>query len=226
MSGGLTGDMKMKVLKRIRVGVMSSLDRVARQVENHEAMVNLAMQEVSEAGARAKVQLGRVKKDGQSMKVRIAELKKMAAVWKERALEVARDDEQRAIECLKRNKRAEEERAALEEQAREHEKIEKQLGKDLVVIEQKLRQIKEQKNLLRTRESRAEALQVVESCDSSFVNSVEDIFDRWDTKVTEYELRGSGINTGKDDFEEEFVTAEEEQELKDELSFLLKEASK
>ena len=57
----------MKTLKRLSTTVVSSFDWMISQVENHESLVNAAISEIQEAGARATVQLKKVKHDGAAM---------------------------------------------------------------------------------------------------------------------------------------------------------------
>jgi len=207
----------MKTLKRFATTIVSSFDWMISQVENHEALVDAAIRDVQQAGARAGVQLKRVKQDGINMRKRMQELRESAEVWKERAQKSADLDEKRALECLKRRKRLEREIAALEEQERGHAQVEKQLSADLKVIEERLGVLKQQRNVLRTRQSRAEALKTLHGDDSYLLTEIDGILERWESKVAEYELQGECAVSGEDELEQEFLSKEEEEELKEEL---------
>ena len=211
----------MNTLKRWTTSVLSSVDWMITQVENHEALVNSAIDEVQRSGARARVQLNRVTQDGRKMRARLEELREKELVWKDRAVKSAALDEARALECMKRSRRTQKEIESLEEQVKEHARIERQLTTDLGSIDQRLGQLKTQRNLLKTRQSRAEALRAFQAEDSHIISEIGDIFERWEVKVGEYELQGDCALRGGDDFEGEFVSQEEEEELRESLKKLL-----
>jgi len=208
----------MKTVRRWAASIVASFDSVISQVENHDALVQSAIREVQEAAARAKVQLGRVRHDGQLMRRRIIELREQEELWQSRAKESA--EESKALECLKRRKRILTQMTALEEREREHATVERQLIADLGCVEERLRNLKEQRNLMRTRQSRAEALSAASGADSVALGEIDEIFERWETKVSEYEIRGSCDVRTSDALEEEFLTSEEESDLRAELASL------
>lgn len=211
----------MKTLRRLTTTIVSSFDWMISQVENHDALVDAAIREVQQAGARATVQLKKVRQDGLNMRKRLQDLREAQELWSSRALQTAGVDEKRAIECLRRKKRTELEIASLEEEERQHAKIEKQLGIDLRLVEEKLETLKSQRNLLRTRQSRAEALRAAQGQDSSLIGEIDGILERWESKVGEYEAMTECSRDREDDFTHEFVTAEEESALKEELARLI-----
>jgi len=211
----------MKTLRRLTTTIVSSFDWMISQVENHDALVDAAIREVQQAGARATVQLKKVRQDGLNMRKRLQDLREAQELWSSRALQTAGVDEKRAIECLRRKKRTELEIASLEEEERQHAKIEKQLGIDLRLVEEKLETLKSQRNLLRTRQSRAEALRAAQGQDSSLIGEIDGILERWESKVGEYEAMTERSRDREDDFTHEFVTAEEESALKEELARLI-----
>ncbi|MDC0358600.1 PspA/IM30 family protein, partial [Oligoflexia bacterium] len=199
----------MKTIRRFTSSILASFDWMVTQVENHEALVNSAIREVQAAQSRASVQLKRVQQDGKNMRRRAIEIKEADELWKERATKVAKLDEKRALECLRRRKRIQREVIELEEQSLEHARLEKQLVKDLSLVDERLGKLRQQKNLMRTRQSRAEALKSIQKDDSIIFSEIDEIFDRWEIKVSEYEIQG-GCSTGSyDDFEDEFLSAEE-----------------
>lgn len=213
----------MNTLKRWTSGVISSVDWMITQVENHEALVNSAIEDMQRSGSKARVQLNRVVGDGKKMRNRLEELKTKETLWKERALKTASADEARALECLKRHKRTQREIKTLQDQIAEHSRVEKQLISDLGTIEERLGRLKTQRNLLKTRQSRAEALRAFQSEDSHLISEIGDIFERWEAKVGEYELQGSCGLKVSDELEGEFVSEEETQELRESLKSLLNE---
>ncbi len=209
----------MKTIKRWTSGIFSRVDWAVSQIENQEALINSSLKESREAVAKAKVQMGRVRQDGNKLRQRLQNEEQNVERWRERAVQTAKTDEQRAVESLRRCKRAEQIREQLKQRVSEHEQVEMQLSKDVASMEEKLAELMEKRNLMRTRQSRAEALTSIQTgcCDAS--SELEDIFDRWEIRVTEKELSGE-CSVTTDPLEESFISAENEEELREELKHL------
>ncbi|MEO1171747.1 MAG: PspA/IM30 family protein [Myxococcota bacterium] len=204
--------------KRWSVSIRTRLDDVIGQIENHEAVVDEVIRDVHRAAARARVQLRRVQRDGSSLRTRLADERRTAREWRDRAARLDSEDESRALECLRRAKRAERSATELEQRRDEHERAEKQLTSDVRAIESRLSALRERRNLMQTRQSRAEAVSVVHAPDDTLC-TLDDVFDRWDSRITEMEIV-TGHGAPVDSFEDEFVSAEEEAELRAELQEL------
>ncbi|PLY00776.1 MAG: hypothetical protein C0622_08275 [Desulfuromonas sp.] len=210
----------MRTIKRWTTGIFSRVDWAVSQIENQEALINSALKESRETVAKAKVQMGRVRQDGEKLRQRLQSEEEGIVRWRERAIQVAKSDEQRALECLKRSKKAEQQRDQLLLRVKEHTQVEQQLAKDVGIMEERLTELMEKRNLMRTRQSRAEALNNIQTCSSVGNSDVDDIFDRWEMRVTEKEL-ATECAIGTDPLEESFVSEETETELRDELRQLL-----
>ncbi len=168
----------MKVFKRWTSGVFSRVDWMVSQIENQEALINSALQESREAVARAKVQLGRVRQDGIKLRQRCQNEEQAVGTWRERAMQSAKADEQRAMECLRRSKGSEKLSGQLRQRVNEHEQVEAQLSKDVRSMEEKLAGLLEKRNLMRTRQSRAEALTSISGNCAAPSDELDEIFDR------------------------------------------------
>ena len=211
----------MKAIKRWTSSVMASFDWMISQIENHEAMVNSAIQEASQASVRARARLNRVKTDGQAMRARLVELRSQADLWRDRAVQTARKDTDRATECLKRKRKVEREIAEAEANEREHARIEKNLNEDLAAVEAKLAQLRQQRNLMRTRQSRADAVKALHGPESGALSEIDEIFERWEVQIGECEAYGESSGEAKDELESEYSDEEESARLKVELESLL-----
>ncbi|MCG8592487.1 MAG: PspA/IM30 family protein [Proteobacteria bacterium] len=205
--------------RRWTASLVSRVDWMVTQVENHEALVDAAIRDVRRAAARAKVQLGRVRQDGQRLRERLAQEEEAVIQWRERAQRSANENETRALECLRRSKRAGRRVKELRSRQAQHDQTEKQLAQDVSAVEERLGALIEQRNLMRTRQSRADALSSVRGCHAQLVGDLDEVFDRWETRVTEAEFEG-GCALENDSLEEEFLSAEEEDELRAELDEL------
>lgn len=210
----------MKTFKRWTTGIFSRVDWAVSQIENQEALINSALKDSREAVAKAKVQLGRVRQDGVRLQQKLQTEEENISRWRERATQIAKTDEQRALECLKRSKKAIQQRDQFQVRVKEHGQVEQQLAKDVAGMEERLAELTEKRNLMRTRQSRAEALTNIQACSSETGTEVDDIFDRWEMRVTEKELTTESTLSA-DSFEESFVVEETESELREELQQLL-----
>jgi phage shock protein A len=215
-------------MQRLRIwttSLISRIDWMVGQVENHEAIALGAIREVQQAAARARVQLGKVRRDGERLRARRAEEAEAGFTWRERARGAAAEDETRALECLRRARRAERRATELARRVEEHERVEKQLAADVARVEERLGELRERHNLLRTRESRAHALAIVRDAGVPLGADAGELFERWETRVTERELAGecasSDAGGGDDAFAAEFDEAEEAESLRSELRELV-----
>jgi phage shock protein A len=201
--------------------LISRIDWMVSQVENHESIAQSAIREVRQSAARAHVQLGRVKRDGEQLRRRAIGAREGAVSWRERA-SACSTDEERALECLRRARREARRADELERRLAEHERVEKQLSADVARIGERLSELRERHNLLRTRQSRAHALATVRGVDTPMCGDAGELFERWETHVAERELAGEvavgddPILTG-DSFAEEFDAREENEALRAEL---------
>lgn len=209
----------MGMIHRFTTTISSSFDWVINQIENHEALVNSAIRDATISCAKAQAQHERVKKDGAKMRAKLAELQQAILTWEERAKRSSEQDKERALECLRRKKRFTAELTALEIEERKHSTMEKQLGEDIQQLAERIRKLKEQRNLMKTRESRAEAVKLLGAHDSQAFTEIDSLFERWESKVGVYEM-GLGNTASVDALEESFLSNEEREELLIELARL------
>jgi phage shock protein A len=207
---------------RWTTGFGSRIDAMVSQIENHDALVNAAIRDAKEARARARVQLKRVRQDGQRMQRRCTELAESERRWKERAVRTAGDDEGRALECVRRMKRAAHERVELLSQTGEHTRIEAQLARDIRRIDDRIENLVQQRNLLRTRQSRAEALAAADQDDGRRLAEVDEILERWEIKVSRVETDFDCDLDEGDELELTLGAEEEREALRSELDDLLR----
>jgi phage shock protein A len=211
----------MARLKRWTHGFVASIDSMIVQVENHEALATSALRELEQGVARSRVQLSRVERDGRALKQALSDERDAQARWRERAKR--EEQEARALECLRRCKRTERRVAELEQNQAEHERIEQQLRRDVQTLERRLVELRQQRNTMRTRQSRAEAFSVAQGQADQEQGEIGRIFERWETRVAESEVASGCLVTSVDSFDEEFLDAEEAALLKLELAELKEE---
>lgn len=207
----------MNIFTRVTNRVSASFDWVMNQIENHDALVQAAIREIQESGVKARVQLGRVQSDGKKMELRIAELDDQIVRWAERAKKAASNDEAEALECLKRKRDAERERKQLSFQLGEHTRFVEQLTKELKELESKVAELKRRRNAFSARQHRADATRAGQLSEYGVVSELDDIFERWEMKLGEYDLSISP----RDPIAEKFEAEEERESLQKELQELL-----
>lgn len=211
----------MNRMKRWTMSVTSWVDGVLAQVENHEAAVAAAVGRVRQSTARARVQLKRVERDQQSLRDRLGHEERAVEVWRRRAKSA--DDEEVALECMRRFKAAERRLQQLRQRLAEHERSHKELSEGIRVLNARLCELSERKNLMRTRQSRAEAAHGMAST-SGPIGDLEEVFDRWETRVGEIEI-ASECAEPIDAFEAHLEAVDETADLRLELEALRAEES-
>jgi phage shock protein A len=211
----------MARIKRWTHGFVASIDSMIVQVENHEALATSALRELEQGVARSKVQLMRVERDGRALKQALADEREASQRWRERA---RREEQQaRALECLRRHKRSESRVAELTHNQAEHERIEQQLKRDVQTLERRLLDLRQQRNTMRTRQSRAEAFGVAQGGELQD-GEIGQIFERWETRVAETEVASGCLIASVDGLDQEFLDEEEAASLELELQALREEA--
>jgi phage shock protein A len=211
----------MNRMERWTMSVTSWVDGVLAQVENHEAAVSSAIGRVRQATARARVQLKRVERDQQAMRDTLLEEEKAIDAWRRRAK--AADDETVALECLRRHKAAERRVLRLRQRLGEHERSHKELSDGIRILNGRLSELTERKNLMRTRQSRAQASHGMASTTGP-IGDLEDVFERWEARVGEIEI-ASDCAEPVDLFEAEIEAVEDSASLRLELEELRAERS-
>lgn len=211
----------MRRITRWKMSLTSWVDGVLAQIENHEAAVNAAISRIRQSTARARVQLKRVERDQRALREALAKEEDATHLWQHRARKA--EDQQTALECLRRHKAALRRAAALRERLEAHERSHEELSEGIRVLSARLGELTERKNLMRTRQSRAEAAHGVAYA-SGPICDLEDLFERWESRVGEIEIAAE-CDAPVDAFESELVTAEEELALVSELEALRRQGN-
>lgn len=210
----------MSLIRRISTSITSTVDRAVSRVENHDAIINAALRDTQQAAARSRVRLERVRKDGNGLRTRRDNLETAVTRWTDRARGIAASDETRALECLRRRKECEAQLKNLALSIHKHDELESRIVDQVKKIEARIGEVSQQRNMMRSRQSVAEALQTINDIEGVSYGEIEDTFDRWEINLGEAEIQ-MGIGTSVDSLDTEFIAEEERVELKAELSELL-----
>ena len=211
----------MKTIRRFASGIFASVEWLADQVENHEALVTAAIRDVEKATARANVQFKRVQLDGKRMRQQLQDLRTQEERWEERAKRSAESDRDKALECLRRRKKVQAAVQELEKQERGHAATEKSLAQDLIRLNEQLQALKQKRNIMRSRETQAHAMATLSREDSRVFEDIDAIFDRWETNISSQELHADRSTVAVDALEFDFEEDEQRENLSAELDELL-----
>ncbi len=210
----------MSLIRRISTSITSTVDRAVSKVENHDAIINAALRDTQQAAARSRVRLERVRKDGHGLRTRRSNLELAVTRWTERAKSIGASDEAKALECLRRRKECEAQLRNLALSIDKHDELEARIVDQVKKIEARIGEVSQQRNMMRSRQSVAEALRTINDIEGVSYGEIEDTFDRWEINLGEAEIQ-MGIGSSIDSLDTEFIAEEERVELKAELAELL-----
>ena len=209
----------MHRVKRWTMSVTSWVDGVLAQVENHEAAAGSAIARIRRSTAEARVRLRRVERDAQKLRETLAREEQAVAAWRRRA--TGTENEDKALECVRRHKAAERQVVVLRGRLTEQERAHKELSEGIQRLNGRLSELIERRNVMRARQSRAEAAHGMTSA-TGCVGDIEDVFDRWESRVGEIEIEIDEVEP-VDAFEAAIESEEERATLRLELQRLREE---
>lgn len=210
----------MSLIRRITTSISTSVDRAVSKVENHDAIIDAALRETRQAAARSRVRLERVRKDGDGLRNRHRELQLATSRWTERALKIGKTDEPKALECLRRRKDCEKQLLALDDSIARHDELEARIADQVKKIESRIGEVSQQRNMMRSRQSIAEAMRTINNIEGISYGEIEDTFDRWEINLGETEIM-LGAHSPVDPLDTAFLAEEDAAELRQELHALL-----
>jgi phage shock protein A len=210
----------MSLIRRISTSITSSVDRAVSKVENHDAIINAALRDTQRAAARSRVRLERVRKDGHNLRTRRANIEQAVTRWADRAKSVAAEDEAKALECLRRRKDCDAQLKSLAISIEKHDELEVRIADQVKKIEARIGEVTQQRNMMRSRQSVAEAMRTINDIEGISYGDIEDTFDRWEINLGETEIL-TGAMSDRDPLDSEFLAEEDTTELRAELEILL-----
>ena len=207
-------------MKRLVASVGASFEQFVNKVENHEAVAESVIRDVRASAAKLKVQMGRINAQAERLQERRDTLAEDAGRWRERAKRFAAEDEDRALECVRRMERAKAEQARVGDQLARHEALREKLKDRLAAVEARLSDLQLKRTALSSRSARA---QVMGAADQHLMADVNSVFERWEMAVVEDEYLDDVVGGESDTLERELDAAEERDQLKTALEELKKE---
>lgn len=211
----------MSLFKRISATITTRVDQMVARIENHDAIVEVALADTRQTLAQAKVRLSRVRRDGERLEARLEDARRAEQSWSDRARTSAHQEET-ALECLRRRNAAHRDAEETATALRRHREMEQRLKTDVCGAEARVIQLSQQRNLMRTRQSAAEALSALTTIDAGDGRDLDAAFERWEEQIIATEL-SVGANPDHDALERGFIDSEERTELRRQLDELMQE---
>ncbi len=210
----------MNIFRRLTSTVTATVDQAVSQIENHDAVISAALKDARTSAAQARVQLRRVKKDGADLAQRCDILREDIARWAKRAKQSAREDEALALQCVARMQSAERELTRVEDAKKQHDAQRVNLEQAAQGIQKRIQDIEQQRHLLRTRQSSAQAQQLAARLDAPDHEGVDEVLARWESTILAKEDLPWRMD-GADELDETFSQEEDEASLRQSLQNLL-----
>jgi len=213
----------MNLISRFSATVLAGVDKTVSHIENHDAVVEASLKESQRAAAQARVRLQRVTRDGDAMRKKLEQLEQKIQHWTERARVTHSSDRELALQCMARRKQCLAEQADTVAALDRHAVTEQQMIETITQIERRVATISNERNKMRSRQSTAEALRVINKIENSGTGGLDDTFERWDLTISETEISAGSMSSASsiDSLDVKFTAREEQLELETELDALI-----
>ncbi len=204
----------MNNLKRIFVSIKSQIDHVADEFENHEALAGVAIEDLQEIASKTRLHLHRVSKMSEQYQQQLSDQQEQEKLWSERAIKTRQEDEQKALQCVKRLRQVQQQIKSLEQQCQESTAQEEKIRADIELIQDQLQSLKNQKEILAARQNRASIQDSLGDNQNNSLQEVQGVFQRWEGSVVSSEFSVPDQSVDNDTFAQPFEQEEDELALK------------
>ncbi len=209
----------MRIISRISTTLSAALDRAVGSIENHDAVLEAAFNELQRTAGGARARKKRIHTDGERMSEKIRTLEKDIELWAKRAVESA-ENEDLALECLQRRRDCQRQISQLVTSREQLKAVEQRLNKSIEQVDQRMRELHQQRNVMRSRQSAAEASVATKTIvRDSVVNDIDRTLERWDAQLLGIEA-SDDFDEDDDGFERHFIAEEDRAALRAELELL------
>jgi len=210
----------MSIFKRLSATLVSRIDQVVGEIENHDAVIQATLNDMRKRIAEAKVRLGQVHREKEHLQQQGQELQENARRWQQRAIECSASDETKALKCVSRSRFCEQKEARLQQAIDQYRQTADKLGRDIDSSEQRLAEMKQKLTLMRARQSTSSAVNATSETNNNMGNPLDETFDRWEINISQTEMIVDQ-HESMDLLERDFINREKEEDLRQELSTLL-----
>ena len=211
----------MSILKRLSTTLISRIDRVVTEIENHDAVIQAALNEMNSKMAKAKIALNQACRERDRIKTELETQQSNVHRWQERAIICAKTDESKALECLRRSHKSRDRAAMLQKSLGEYTRsIEKMTG-NIQSSAQRLNEMKQRLTLMRAKQATSKTDATAHSNCGDAESIVEDTFNRWEMHLNHDDIPLDCTTDDMDELEHAFITQEQQNDLRSELTALL-----
>jgi len=212
----------MSLFKRLSATLVSRVDRVVGEIENHSAVAQASIIDMRKKVAEAKVRLSQVQREGDKLKQQIDEQNENVERWRQRAIECAQSDEAKALQCVQRSRQCQQQSDVWKQSHQQYIQTAEKLAQNIETSESRLYAMQQKVTLMQARQSSNAAMHMTTQHDEDKELFLNDTFERWEINLTAGEM---ALDNHKpiDSLEHEFISKELEQNLRGELSMLIAE---
>jgi len=212
----------MSIFKRLSATLVSHIDQVVGEIENHDAVVKATLQDMSKKIAEAKVRLAEVYREQERIQQQIQEQQQHMERWRQRAIQSAKRDENKALECISKRRHCQFQVDKLQQILGQYQHSSEKLTTDIQSSEQRMAELKHKRTLMRARQSTSSALTSSHQDNNDSMQMIDDTFERWEINISQEEMLNQDSPLA-DPIEREFIVREQHHELREELANLLTE---
>ena len=210
----------MSIFKRLSATLVSRVDQVVGEIENHDAVIQATLNDMRKKVAEAKVRLGQVHREKERLQQQGQELQENAQLWRQRAVECSEAEEEKALECVSRSRFCEQKEVKLRQAMDQYTQTADKLGRDIESSEQRLTEMKQKLTLMRARQSTNSAINATSEMNNNVESQLDETFDRWEINISQAEMIVDQ-HESTDLLERDFLIKEKDEDLRKELSMLL-----
>ncbi len=198
----------MNSLKRIFISVKGQIDHAADEFENHEALAGVAIQDLQTIASKTRLHLHRISKMTEQYQKQLEDQKQQQELWTARAIKAKKQDEQKALQCIKRLCQTKKQITLLEQQHEQSTQQENKIREDLNSIQEQLLILKNKKEMLAVRQTRTHLQNSIQDNKENSLDNVQQVFDRWEGRIVseEYDVPTEMSDTLSSSFEQEEET--------------------
>ncbi len=202
----------MNNLKRIMISIKSQINTLVDDVENHEAQAESVLNDLITLEKNTRIQQHRLQKLREEYQQQADKQQSQIDLWSARAIKVRQQNENKAIQCVKRVRDYQQYMAQVNKQLQLASEQEQKTHHDLLLIQQQIQQLKNKKTILAARETRNQ-MPVDSTHQSNPLETMQHVLSRWEEHVISHEHERPDFEM-KDTLDSEFNADEEALELK------------
>ena len=210
----------MSLIKRTFISLQAKVDNLVGDIENHDALIKVAIGEQKQKIAAAKIETKRLESQLFKVEQDLHDAKTNINRWTERAVREAAEDESKALACLKRKQATAKKLSELNRIRSEYQSTLTKMKSNIGRCESEFQGMMQKHQLLRARQSTSEAMQYIDQYHANSSDALATSFDRWETRLAQTDFQVD-MHEDIDAVEQTYIDEEQTSALKDELATLL-----